>query len=217
MRLLILSMFLALQLPFSKAQSYMHRLEIILSDGDFIFQDLDGPLCEAIEGVTDGYDGYDFSHVGLVKKTKNNIWVGEAISMGVVWTPLSEFIQRCEKEGTPQLLVMRLKNDYRDRIPQALRFIDEKEGQAYDPFYVYGDDKYYCSELLYDAFALSDSPLFSLRPMTFKTPDGKAFHPAWIEYFSERDRDIPEGQPGINPGGMSTSPYLKPIFVMGLD
>ncbi len=217
MRLLILLLLLTFQVPLSQAQSYMHRLEIILSDGDFIFQDLDGPLCEAIEGVTDGYEGYDFSHVGLVKKTKNNIWVGEAISVGVVWTPLSDFIQRCEKDGTPQLLVMRLTEDYRDRIPQALRFIDEKEGQAYDSFYVYGDDKYYCSELLHDAFALTDPPLFSLQPMTFKTPDGKAFHPAWIEYFRERESDIPEGQPGINPGGMSTSPFLKPIFVMGLD
>jgi hypothetical protein len=195
----------------------MHRLEIILQDGDFIFQDLDCDICEAIEGVTDGYDDYNFSHVGIVKRSGDSVLIGEAISKGVVWTPLSNFASRAEKEGIPQLLVMRLKPPYQKHIEPALEFIENREGADYDPEYVYGDDRYYCSELLHDAFARSTPTLFTLEPMTFKTPDGQAFHPAWIDYFQSRDLQIPEGKAGINPGGMSTSPHLEPIFVMGLN
>lgn len=199
------------------AQSYIHRLEMILVDGDLIFQDLDCTLCEAIEQVTYGYDHYNFSHVGIVKRSRDSIWVGEAISEGVQWTPLENFVQRAEKNETPQLLVMRLNAKYQDRIPEALQFIDEKVGTAYDDQYIYGDDRYYCSELLHDAFALSDPPLFTLEPMTFKTADGSVFHPAWVDYYRALGAEIPEGQPGINPGGMSTSSHLVPIFFSGLD
>lgn len=199
------------------AQSYMHRLDIVLADGDFIFQDLDCPLCEAIESVTTGYNGYSFSHVGLVKRVEDEIYVGEAISSGVQWTPLSTFVSRSVKEGTPQLLVMRLSKDAQNRIPSAIQFIEDKQEAAYDSVYVYGDDRYYCSELLYDAFANGEDPLFSLEPMTFKAKESTNFLPIWKAYYAEMNQDIPEGKPGINPGGISRSPHLQPIFVIGLE
>jgi len=38
-----------------------------LQEGDLLFQDLDSsPLCNAIELVTPGYNGANFSHIGLV-------------------------------------------------------------------------------------------------------------------------------------------------------
>ena len=38
-----------------------------LQKGDFLFQDLDSsPLCDAIELVTPGYKGANFSHIGMV-------------------------------------------------------------------------------------------------------------------------------------------------------
>ena len=38
-----------------------------LKTGDFLFQSMDcGPLCEAINEVTQGYQGKDFSHLGIV-------------------------------------------------------------------------------------------------------------------------------------------------------
>lgn len=195
----------------------MHRLDIVLADGDFIFQDLDCPLCEAIESVTTAYNGYSFSHVGLVKRTEDKIYVGEAISSGVQWTPLDIFVSRSMEEGTPQLLVMRLKEEAQNLIPGAIQFIEENQDAAYDSIYVYGDDKYYCSELLYDAFAVGDAPLFRLEPMTFKAKESTRFLPVWIAYYEGMNREIPEGRPGINPGGISQSPLLEPIFVIGLD
>ncbi len=217
MRLIIVLLLIAcIYLPIS-AQSYMHRLDIVLSDGDFIFQDLDCPLCEAIESVTMGYNSYRFSHVGIVKRTNDNIYVGEAISSGVQWTPLDTFVARSIKNGTPQLLVMRLNESQQNRIPSALKFIDEKQGAAYDSIYIYGDNQYYCSELLYDAFAVSNTPIFTLEPMTFKLNAEGAFLPIWETYYEEMQREIPEGEMGINPGGISRSPHLTPIFVIGLE
>jgi len=201
------------------AQSYMHRLEIVLQEGDFIFQDLDCELCEAIEAVTQGYEGYNFSHVGLVKRRGDIVLIGEAINEdGVVWTPLSDFVDRCRNEnGIPQLLVMRLRQSYQSFIPSAIEFITANTHRAYDPIYTYGDERYYCSELLYDAFLSGDSSLFNLEPMTFKKPATDRYFPAWIRYFEQLGHPIPEGAPGINPGGMSTFEGLKAVFVIGLE
>jgi hypothetical protein len=201
------------------SQSYLYRIEAMVENGDFIFQDLDcGPACQAIEAVTEGYDGYDFSHVGIVKKHGDSILVGESIGKGVQWTPLKDFIARCTYiDNTPQLLIMRLKAPADSLIPKALAFIDDQVGVAYDPFYTYGDSLYYCSELLYDAFGQNKNELFTLTPMTFKKPKGDEFADVWIEYFKELEHPIPEGEAGINPGSMSRSPYLKPIFLSGLE
>jgi hypothetical protein len=38
-----------------------------LKTGDLLFQSMNcGPLCEAINEVTEGYQGKDFSHLGMV-------------------------------------------------------------------------------------------------------------------------------------------------------
>ncbi|NBC24298.1 MAG: hypothetical protein GVX78_01620, partial [Bacteroidetes bacterium] len=104
----------------SNAQSYIDRLEIILQDGDLIFQDLECELCEAIESVTDGYSDHNFSHVGIVKRNRDSIWVGEAITAGIQWTPLKEFVERATRDDTPQILVMRIEDQHQHRIPAAL-------------------------------------------------------------------------------------------------
>ena len=41
--------------------------EFQLKEGDLLFQDLDSsPVCDAIELVTPGYKGANFSHIGIV-------------------------------------------------------------------------------------------------------------------------------------------------------
>lgn len=214
-----MGLLLALWLPvLLQGQSYLYRIEAITETGDFIFQDLDcGPTCDAIEAVTEGYDGYDFSHVGLVNKTDSGVYVGEAISAGVVWTPLSSFIERATyEEGVPQVLIMRLQEAHRKGIPSAIAYINERIGMSYDDIYRYGDDRYYCSELLFDAWEDQKEQFFSLTPMTFKQPNSEEFAEVWVNYFKELEQVIPEGEPGINPGSMSRSEALVPIFVSGL-
>src|SRR5690554_5695872 len=76
-----------------------------LAPGDLLFQDLDcGPPCDAIETVTEGVDGAKFSHLGVISRWARGEWmVLEAVSAGVVETPLSAFLARsADAEGRPK-------------------------------------------------------------------------------------------------------------------
>lgn len=178
-----------------------------LRTGDILFQNLDcGDLCDAIEKVTKSYGGRQLSHIGLVEIIDDNIYVLEAIGDRVQRTRLSKFSSRSNNE----ILVGRIKKRYNDIIPKAITFVIQKLNVPYDDVFLYDNNKYYCSELLYDAFkaANSDNDFFSLQPMTFKQPGSETYFPVWVEYYKKRNMDIPEGAPGINPGGISMSRKL---------
>lgn len=175
-----------------------------LKTGDFIFQDMDcGPLCDAIEAVTEGYKGNDFSHMGLVYKKNDTIYIIEAAGTKVRLNTLEKF----SKNTSKPMYIGRVKKKYTQLIPKAISFSLEQIGVPYDDDYVYDNGKYYCSELIYDAFkkANKDKPFFQLFPMTYKEPGTNEFFPAWVEYYKQIGSEIPEGKPGCNPGGMSTS------------
>ncbi len=184
--------------------------------GDLLFQDLDcGPYCTSIEKVTEGVDGVDFSHMGMVVIQDGKPYVYEAVSRGVVATPLEDFLQRnTDATGQPKVMAGRLKAQYQPLIAGAVQQAKQLLGYAYDEVYIDGDDKYYCSELVYEVFkqANGGKPLFTLAPMTYIDPDTGETFPIWQEYFASRNLEVPEGMPGINPGLMSRSPYLNIIY-----
>ncbi len=184
-----------------------------LKNGDLLFQNLDcGPLCDAIEKVTIGYKGLAFSHIGLVVKQKDSIYVIEAIGKDVHLTPLRLFAGR----SNHAVYVGRVKRKFRNIATNAVEFAKSKTGVTYDDAFLYNNGKYYCSELMYDAFmsANNGKPFFLLQPMTFCEPGTHTYFAAWIAYYKEIGFDIPEGQPGINPGGISLSPKLRMIGVL---
>jgi hypothetical protein len=188
--------------------------------GDLLFQDSDcGVLCDAIEKVTEGYQGMNFSHIGIVAKDANdNFVVIEAVSSGVQATPLQSFLSRSfDNKGRPKVVVGRLKEPYLYLIPSALKEAFTLRGKPYNKVFVIGNDTYYCSELIYEIFlrANDNKPLFLLQPMTFKDPDTGVTLPAWKEYFSRLNVPVPEGQPGINPGTISRSPVLTIVYEYG--
>lgn len=175
-----------------------------LESGDLIFQDLDcGGMCDAIEAVTQGYSGKKFSHVGLVNETDSGTMIIEAVGAGVRMIPLDSFSKRTNNK----MYVGRLKKQYRSLIPEAIQFSVQQLGKAYDDAFIYGNDQYYCSELIYDAFlhANNNKPFFRLEPMTFKKPGSDEYFPVWVEYYQKLGTKIPEGEPGCNPGGLSRS------------
>jgi hypothetical protein len=183
--------------------------------GDIIFQDLDcGEFCDAIEKVTSGIDGKDFSHVGIVEVKNNKAFVIEAIGRGVVKTPLDSFLFRSlTKEGRPKVIVGRLKTEFSSCIPGALEKADSLNGKKYDAVFDIHNDRYYCSELLYYSFLdNSGKSLFELQPMTFDDPETRTPFPAWKTYFDELGMDIPEGKPGLNPGGISRSSCIEIVY-----
>jgi len=192
----------------------------LLKEGDLLFQDGDcGSFCEAIEKVTHGKNGARLSHVGMVIQGASSEYaVLEAISKGVVETPIDSFLQRSkDAEGHPKVLVGRLKTEQQKLIRPAIQYALTKRGKAYDSVFDINNDQYYCSELLYFAFkkANEGTPIFQLRPMTYKDPQTKETFPIWLDYFKELGKFIPEGQPGLNPGSMSRSIYLDIIHAYG--
>jgi len=175
-----------------------------LKDGDLIFQDMDcGPLCDAIEAVTQGYNGADYSHMGLVYHRNDTLYIIEAAGSAVRLTTLEKF----SKNTSKPMLVGRLKKNYQKLIPAAIAFSLKQMGVPYDDEYVYDNSSYYCSELIYDAFkdANKGKPFFMLYPMTYKQPGTNEYFPAWVNYYKTINKPIPEGLPGCNPGGISTS------------
>jgi len=191
-----------------------------LQPGDLLFQDLDnGPLCDAIERVTTGYQGMNFSHVGIVAKDdSDSIVVIEAVSNGVQITPLNTFLGRSlDPDRRPKVMVGRLKQPYRHLIPSALKEALALKAKPYDKVFSIDNDAYYCSELIYEIFlrANDNNPVFKLQPMTFKDPDTRETLAAWKDYFSRFGVSIPEGRPGINPGSISRSPVLTMVHRYG--
>ncbi|MFH1715715.1 MAG: YiiX/YebB-like N1pC/P60 family cysteine hydrolase [Planctomycetota bacterium] len=194
--------------------------DFALEAGDLLFQDSDcGPLCDAIEQVTTGCQGARFSHIGIVTKDDTGtLAVIEAVSSGVEITPLQAFLGRSfDGQHRPKVVVGRLKEPYRRLIPSALEEALALKGKPYDKVFAIGNESYYCSELIYEIFlrANNNDPVFELQPMTFKSPGTGSTFPEWQEYFSGLGVPVPEGQPGINPGGISRSRAVAIIHEYG--
>jgi len=180
--------------------------KIKLQNGDLLFLDLDcGPLCDAIESVTKSYGGRHFSHVGLVFIQNDSTFIIEAIGKAVNQTWLPFFLKYSNKPAT----IGRLKNQ--NLVAKAIGFSISKLGFPYDDSFLYDNGRYYCSELLYDAFkeANGGKPVFKLEPMTYKKTGYSQFDPVWVDYFKHLGTEIPEGKPGCNPGGISLSEELE--------
>jgi len=191
-----------------------------LQEGDLLFQDSDcGAFCEAIEAVTEGVNGYEFSHVGLLMKDENGeLKVMEAISVGVVLTPLDSFLNRSfDTENKPKVVVGRLKSEYKNLIPEAIIFIHSKMNATYDFVFNIENDSFYCSELIHLAFqnANKNKPIFETPKMTFKAPNTDRTFAIWQTYFDDLNQPIPEGKIGLNPGSMSRSPYIEVVYEYG--
>lgn len=182
-----------------------------LRTGDLLFQDLDcGPMCDAIEAVTTGWNNMSFSHVGIVERSNGVVYVWESMGPGVRRVPVDSFCKRTSHA----VIWGRVKKRYEGLIADALRFIREHDGVAYDNVFLYNNGKYYCSELIFDAFKKANGgrSFFKLSPMTFKKPGSSAYFGVWEDYFKQLGTAIPEGQPGCNPGGLSRS---KKIIMIG--
>ena len=205
--------------------------EFQLQVGDFLFQDLDSsPLCEAIESVTPGYNNGNFSHVGIIIKGGDPILqnvdskfeekyfynlqqdyrVLEAIPAEVTTTRIDSFLNNSlDSLSNPKVIVGRLKVEYRYLIKDAIRFLNGKIGVKYDDEFLLNNEKYYCSELIYEAFKKED--VFELAPMNFMNKENKIM-PIWQNYYDKLNMKVPQGKLGINPGLMSISNKIDIIY-----
>jgi hypothetical protein len=194
--------------------------DFTLQQGYILFQDLDcGPLCDAIEAVTRGYKGASFSHMGLVVKKESGIHVLEAIGAGVVETPLEDFLGKSnDADGNPKVMVARVKKEYQHLIQGVIEHKNKYLGLPYNDPFILNDSTYYCSQLIHTLFknANRGQDFFELMPMTFKEPGSDKYFEVWVDYYKELNCEIPEGEPGLNPGGMSCSDKLEAIHFYGV-
>lgn len=187
-----------------------------LQTGDLIFQEsCSGNMGNAIKDVTTSIDQYQFTHVGMVYiDEKDSIYVIEATHPKVAVTPLHRYLYPEDgKECFPVSVVGRLKDEYQRCIPKAVEEGFMLVGKEYDDGFVMGNDKYYCSEFIYEILlrANNNVPVFPLNIMTFKLPDSDEITKGWKEYFGKLNLPVPEGEPGINPGAMSRSDVIDII------
>jgi uncharacterized protein YycO len=214
---LILSCFF---LAYSCGDTAKNPQVFTLQEGDLLFQDSDcGEFCDAIEAVTVGVDGYNFSHVGLLMRAEDGaLKVMEAVSRGVILTPLDSFLNRSfDANRQPKVVVGRMKTQFKGFVPSAIDFIHSKMDAPYDYNFNLENDSFYCSELIHLAFqhANNGKPIFETPPMTFKAPNTDSTFAIWVAYFEDLKEPIPEGKSGLNPGNMSRSPYLDIVHRYG--
>lgn len=188
--------------------------------GDLLFQGAGaGAVSEAIAAVTAGVDGAQLSHVAMVTRADpEQTLVIEAVEEGVREVPLDAFLsRRADASGRPPVLVGRLRSPYSFLIPAAVEAARERLGAPYDKAFRFGDDAYYCAELIHEAFRIAnrDVDVFTPEPMTFNDPADDRPHPGWTAYYQELGEPIPEGEPGINPGAMSRAPMVQIVHAYG--
>lgn len=204
----------SLAIPSFAQQKSIEQVELL--PGDILFQDLDcGPLCDAIEKVTDGYKGQDFSHVAMIVTQRDTVKVIEAYDKEVKIVSLKEFLARSvDKDGKPKVRIARVKSKYAPLAYKSNDLALEFLGVPYDSYYIMGDDKLYCSELIasiyYKAYQRKD--FFDIQKMTFNDPaTGKCF-PVWKEHYDKLGIPVPEGYDGLSPASISKSSKIEFIY-----
>ncbi len=207
----IMSIFFCIAMQYSCKQAHHNKLQ----EGDLLFQNLNcGELCDAIEAVTEGVEGKEFSHCAMVVKIYDTLKVVEAIGDKVQVNSLKYFYARSgDTVSVQNITVARLKKEFEYLIPEATEFAKRQIGQAYDDEFLLNNSKWYCSELLYQSFkeANNGNDFFCLQAMTFKSPKTNEYFPAWVDYYKALNQPIPEGEPGINPGLISRSDKIQII------
>jgi len=164
--------------------------------GDIVFQDLRSPSSEAIKVATDS----PYSHCGVVTVEKNGTFVIEAVG------PVRKIpIERWIDDGNGKFTAMRLKDG--SEFDCAIKETGKYMGLPYDIMYGWGDDEFYCSELVYKAYKRGCGiELCPLRP--FETYDIEPVRQAVIGRYGT----IPEGRKVVAPGDIARSNLLKVIY-----
>lgn len=180
-----------------------------LQNGDMLFTGptmaTTGDLSKAIDEVTQTQLATNYTHMGIVEKDKQQLWVIHAApKKGVCREPLEQFL-----ESRQEAAVYRLKEPYQAFIPEALERARKLLGLPYDSSYIIGGESHYCSGLLYTIYEAHG--VFELEPMTFKNPATGEFHPIWVEHYEALGMSIPEGLPGCNPNGLAASDHIQLI------
>ena len=183
-----------------------------IQTGDLIFvEDTSSDLSQAINDVTKKSGLANYTHVGVCEVVNNEVFIYHASTKKNVVKESLEVFQK--DRSNSKIDIFRIEGVNLTQKEKAIETANSFLGMPYDFGYIYGDDKIYCSELIYEIYK-KDS-LFKLNPMTFKNPQTGAFHKNWVNHYEKLGIAIPEGQPGCNPNDMSKNKNLRFIRTLG--
>ena len=189
----------------------------MIETGDFVFSVV-GRDDNAISAVTRGYRGARVNHMGIAVRTHLGDFVLEAFPPEVRLTKTEVFSRRSiGNAGQPRLMFGRLRPEYHSLIAPAIQHGIEQRNIPYDQLYLTGEAALYCSELVVDMFKFANGgqPFFHEDPMSFRDTQSGQIHQAWIDYYDYFGMQVPEGEPGSNPGDISLDERLTIYRVEG--
>ena len=174
-----------------------------LCEGDLLFcakQD-DNPITDVTQGVA----GMKIDHVAIFHRVGEHAFALEAIHRGVCLTPIDSFMARRE-----QVVAARLKDTV--GVAQSVERAIKLLGKPYDFNFMPDDSAFYCSELVQKSYRYQDGTLvFKPIPMSFHDKTGKVT-PYWRDYYARQGLQVPEGEPGSNPGDLSRN---AAVYIIG--
>ena len=186
--------------------------------GDILFSQI-GSDSNAISAVTKGYRGARLNHVGVVIQNNWGTFVLEAFPPEVRVTQIEVFLRRSADPFDARLryISARMREMYRALLPSAIDFGLKLRNTPYDQLYLTESSALYCSELVVDMFKYANggTGFFIEKPMNFRDLATGEIHPAWIEYYAKFGMQVPEGEPGSNPGDLSKDDRLEIIDIQG--
>ena len=184
-----------------------------LHDGDLLFCVAENSvMSNAIVDATQTEMDIQYDHVAIYTLVENIPSVIEANPKeGVVCRSLEAFLDDATSiNGGKGVVAMRLTEsiNIEDAIERAHQFI----GQPYDWSYLPNNNRFYCSELIYECYRNDDgTPFFEAKPMTFRDKNGD-IPTFWLELFRNNGEPIPEGVLGTNPNDMVLDPSLEEVY-----
>lgn len=176
-----------------------------MQTGDLAFSFI-GKEGNAISAVTEGYRGARVNHMGVVIANGDGVFVLEAFYPEVCLTRIEDFQLRSnDTAGKPRLMFGRLQQSHRKLIDPAIQYGLAKVDIPYDPLYMTDEAALYCSELVIDMFKHANGgiPFFVEKPMSFRDTKTGLLLESWIDYYAHFGRQVPQGEPGSNPGDIS--------------
>ena len=181
-----------------------------LKNGDLLFVTAQQEnLSGAINRVTQTKKTENYDHIGIVEKTKTSIFVLHAAPKGGSQKELFTDFMKNQTENNSEVYVYRLKKDDQNAVPKALEKANSLLGKPYNFTYVLNDETLYCSDFIERIFR--ENQIFELKPMTFINPKTGKPDDFWVNFYQQKNMEVPEGKLGCNPNGLAGSDKLIKI------
>lgn len=182
----------------------VHSAESTLKSGDIIFQNSQSYQCKAIELATHS----QYTHCGIIFWKDKKCYVLEAVQP-VKYTLLNDWIEHGKNN---HYVVKRLKDQtmLSDSVIAVMQKNGEKHlGKGYDIYFGWGNDKIYCSELVWkiykEAAGLEVGSLHKLKDFDLTSKEVKTI-------MKERyGNNIPLEEDVISPSNIFDSNLLETI------